>query len=587
MDLESSSTLVRPTITNTLPCSTFRHCSDETRAQLVSDFQEYWPRMAVTAGATLGGIQVELLDPLERAAGSGDTQVTAALLASGATVSMDENAAEIRPLHRTVLHWASIGGNPDVVQAVLQAVAPSHVFENGQLHAIAPAAVEAAVLDALEATCLSKLPTRVVDGTTAIDVRDGTTALHLAVEGGHVAAVVVLLEAGADDTIHDGHSRTPLSLAVEGGHAEIVFELLHRGRVHIDTPLTAAENGTALHMATWNGNVAITDMLLNEGAAVNRHNFPDHTPLHYAATCGPNAGGIIHALVAAGADVDSLAEFYGTPLDMAIRGKPAYYRDPGVYDPAPAIRALVAVGADPHKRACNTTTAVENAVCKDDVETLSLFLELGVDPNHRRPFNQPISDLSSDATPSEKRRFMAEREKYGGASYLHLAARFLNNSAVELLLAAGAREDIPAFRDAKREDSPEVASLPADVIGEVRKETTPENKRRASAIRSMLAGAHLYRKGWLSVLRARFNAGESLTGRDDGGKAGYGGDRSDTEGPSPRRQKGAAAASIESGGSVSGHFDVIDVEDGAWYGAAVWLASVPGQDVFRNVIEFL
>lgn len=527
---------------------------------------------------------MELLDPLERAAGNGDAQATATQLASNASFPIDGNSAASRPLRRTVLHWASFGGNPNVVKAVLQTIASNGASAaDGEGHAVDAAAAEVAVSGALAATCLSK-----VGGP------DGTTALHLAVEGGHFATVLALVEAGSNVSVRDGHNRTPLSLAVGGGREEIVLALLRQGGAHVDTAMPGG--GTVLHLATLRGNVAISAMLLSAGARVNVEE-PLHffTPLHLAAGCGPNAGRIINALVAAGAHVNPIAEMRGTPLCLAVMGGPRSRPvDGGVYDPAPAIRALVAAGADPHMGDENEASAVERAVWTDNAECLSLFLELGVDPNHRRPFNPPLSDLPSDATLWEAQSFMHGREKYGGASLLHYAAGMLSDGAVELLLAAGAREDIPAFEDAKREDAPEVATVPADVIGYgIEEEMTPELQKKANAIRAMLAGAHLYRKGWLSVLRARFDAGESLTGPDGGGKDHVGGDRSDgTEGPSSRRQKGEAAVSaagacvIAPGGSV-GRVDGTAADDGAWCRAAVWIASVPGPDVFQNIAGFL
>ncbi len=240
-------------------------------------------------------------------------------------------------------------------------------------------------------------------------------------------------------------------------------------------------------------------------------NVPDHTPLQYAAFGGPNAGDIVSVLAASGAAVNDIAEMHGTPLSMALRGKPESSRDPGVYHPAPAIRVLVAVGADPHARNPYNYSAVENAICGDRVEILSLFFELGVDPNHRGPFNPPLGDLLSDETSVELESDDELREDFGGESLLHFAARMRSPGAVELLLAAGAREDIPAVEDPKQKQ-PEIATLPADVIGVGLERMTTEDQRRANAIRAMLAGAHLYRKGWLSVLRSRFDAGESLTG---------------------------------------------------------------------------
>lgn len=220
----------------------------------------------------------------------------------------------------------------------------------------------------------------------------------------------------------------------------------------------------------------------------------------------------------------------------------------------------------------------------DGVEVLSLFLELGLDPNYRRPFNSPFRDLAPNASAAGRLWHIRHRENYGGETILHSAARLLSDGAVELLLAAGAREDVPAFEYVHQENALEIPILPIDVIGVgVDKKMTPELHRRADTIKNMLARAHLYRKGWLSVLRSRFDAGESLTGSDGGGggQSGDGGRNDGAEGSLPQRQKG------EVRGSSSGDAGVVAVENEAWYGAAVWIASVPGPEVFRIIMEWL
>ena len=508
-------------------------------------------------GKALDGVDVQLLEPLERAVGAGDADVTAMLLASGTQVLLGIGAAHGRPLRRTVLHWAAFGGNPDVVEAVLEAVASRGVAAADGANVDA---ADAAKSDALEARCLS--------GTGGLR---GTTPLHLAAKHGHVAAAIVLLEAGAPDTYVDELDQPPLALAVTAGHDDMVAELLKRGSLHVDDTLHLYRS-TAVHLAAKRGHLGMVEMFLREGADVNVREGLDETPLHYAVRRGPNAEAITVALLAAGAEVNWTDDIGDSAIwmtsDVAVR------------------RALFVGGADLHEdRGNGRPSAVEEAMQANNVEELSLFLELGLDPNHRGPFNKPFKAPPRFDTPEywdDDRVIRHYRRPYGGASLLHRAARCLSAVAVELLLAAGAREDIPALRDVRQENAPEISTLPMDVIGVV-KEMTPELQRRADAIRSMLAGAHLYRKGWLSVLRARFDAGESLTGSDGTGEAVRGGAGSDgVEGPLPQRQKKAGGGSSSTIGGVE-----IAVEDEAWYGAALWIARVPGPEVFRIITEYL
>ncbi len=514
---------------------------------------------------SLDGVDIALLEPLERAAGTGDADATATILASGTTVPIGAAAADERPLRRSILHWASFGGNVAVVAAVLEAVVESGVAaaaETATAGGETPAVVDAALADAasaaksdaLEATCLSR-----------VSGHDGNTPLHLAAEHGHVAAAMFLLEAGAVDTYLDDFYEPPLARAVRAGHEDLVAELLRRGSLTINDALDYGGT-TAVHIAALKGHLGMVEMLLRQGAAVNVFTSQlAETPLHFAVRCGPNAEAVTLALLGAGADVDTCGPDNESALckasDLAV------------------MRALVLAGATPHWQEAYHRSPVEVAMKNDNVAELSMFLEAGMDPNHRGPFNTPLpAGASTFAWLAHHHR----QQRYERASLLHRAARWLCAVAVEKLLAAGAREDIPAVTDAHQEETPAITTLPADVVGIDVKEMTPELESRAEAIRSMLAAAKLYRKGWLSVLRARFDAGESLTGRDGGGEGSTGGDWSDgVEGRSTLRQKN------ERGGGGSRDMGVLAVEEQAWYGAAVWIASVPGPEVFRIITEYL
>lgn len=58
----------------------------------------------------------------------------------------------------------------------------------------------------------------------------GLTALHCAAAGGHLEAVELLLEAGADSSIREAeHGHTPLHTAAYGGQVEVVRRLLLAG----------------------------------------------------------------------------------------------------------------------------------------------------------------------------------------------------------------------------------------------------------------------------------------------------------------------------------------------------------------------
>lgn len=510
------------------------------------------------ASATLGEVNINLLEPLERAAGAGDATLTGALLAAGTMVPIGANAAEERPLRRTILHWAAFGGSSDVVRAVLRAIEESGIAAAGENEIAAisggnscPAegatsfAANGATAEALKASCLSK------PGGT-----DGTRPLHLAAEGGHVAVAVALIQHGASIDPVDEDGRIPLTISLDLGHDEMALELVRRGRRNVNLPISLPEE-TALHYAAWRGCLPVVELLLSKGASVNAIDITRSKPFMSAAMSGPNAGKVIKALLAAGANVHEPSGFGDTALFHAVK-----FSD----HPGPAIRALIARGVEPHEPCSSGFSAVQEAALDNNVDALSVLLELGVDPDTR---------------------FKLDDEEYGGASLLDLAARRLSVGAVELLLSAGANDGITATGlDPVLIELGQYApgtSVPADDVGIWADQVTPlltkaEYERRSAAILPMLARAKFFRKGWLAVLRARCDAGKRLT---DTGWDGSGP-------PQARKITTSEATSIADGNCCAFVGSAVAaMDDRVWHGACVWLAMVPDEEIFRMVVDWL
>lgn len=136
------------------------------------------------------------------------------------------------------------------------------------------------------------------------------TPLRSASNAGHVEAVRLLLQKGADPNIGGEDKELPLFIAIKRGYLEVVRELL-RGQVRDDSAetdsngvlsakLTSANvninaicgrHGTALHAAVVKGQHDLVAVLISKGADVNRTGGEYWSPLQ-AAAANKNTTGI-------------------------------------------------------------------------------------------------------------------------------------------------------------------------------------------------------------------------------------------------------------------------------------------------------
>ena len=122
------------------------------------------------------------------------------------------------------------------------------------------------LIDAARAGDINRIKALLADGTdvnTTSSSAVGATALHYAAAYGKVAAVEILLRAGADAMARDCDGETPLHWSISWGSAEIVGLLARAGA---DVNAGDCDGETALHCAAccWRPDIVVA--LLRAGA---------------------------------------------------------------------------------------------------------------------------------------------------------------------------------------------------------------------------------------------------------------------------------------------------------------------------------
>ena len=186
------------------------------------------------------------------------------------------------------------------------------------------------------------------------------TPLHVASTNGHLNAVSLLLDRGADLNMVNNYGNTVLCAAYDGGHLEVMRLLLDRGAA---ADVRHDSYGLLTHDASCCGRADAISLLLQHNADVNATSAYNHTPLHWAAEYGH--ANVAQVLLEHGADINALCD-HGTPVGRASFN--------GYLEVA---RLLLEHGADVHIRNPSGQTPFQEATRRGRVEIAQLLLEYG------------------------------------------------------------------------------------------------------------------------------------------------------------------------------------------------------------------
>jgi ankyrin repeat protein len=254
-------------------------------------------------------------------------------------------------------------------------------------------------------------------------------AIHFATRQGHVEAVQLLLNAGADPERNGLNDRNLIEMSRERGH-EQVAQLLERERDRRGR-VVAQPDDHPIHKAAALGKVDDVRTLLDADATLlNRGGRRGITPLHCAVLGGSHQ--VVNLLLDRGANIHARNPGDLQAIDFAIWGE----RRPSVNDDM--VRLLVSRGA-------NYDLTIASAL--GDLAGVRLMLDENPSrigetrPNGRRPLSAAVEFGHNDIA-----RLLLERganprweepDAPRGTS-LHSASRIGNLAMVKLLLEHGA-----------------------------------------------------------------------------------------------------------------------------------------------------
>ena len=356
------------------------------------------------AGANPNTAQVTGETPLMKCARTGNAEAVKLLLVQGAEVNAKESERG-----QTALMWAVAQRHPEVVKALVE--------HGADLHA------RSATVSLYTPKIINKSSGAPYDfyskNVYFPEVKGGFTPLMFAAQAGHLDSVRSLLVAGADVNDATPDDGSALVLASVNGQKKVALFLLEKGA---DPNATDGYGLTALHWALQEGLVTL----------VSRPSARDRFWVH------PNMPELVRALLAHGAnpnaritkdfmpyEVHRFGRTLGNYLpQVGLTGSTPFLLAAAVAD-LPAMRALVETGADP-------TVATEEG-------TTPLMVAAGLGP-----------DRGFSSTQEQQKRFLEAVKltaQWGndvnavgplGRTALHGAALYTLTDVVQFLAEKGA-----------------------------------------------------------------------------------------------------------------------------------------------------
>jgi ankyrin repeat protein len=321
---------------------------------------------------------------------------------------------------------------------------------------------------------------------------DGTTALHWAAAANDQGLVERLLRAGARADARNAYGATPMSEAAVYGNTATIRALLEAGA---DVESANDEGQTALMLVARTGRVDAARLLIERGAKVDAHEgWKAQTALMWAAA--QRQPDMVRVLVAAGADVNRRSKEHEWPRQVSAEPR-ALHRPVGGLTPLlfavregcqGCVEALLDGGADIDLADPDEVSPLLVAVTNGHYDLAAMLIDRGADfqrwdwfgrtplyaavdmntlPHGGRP-DGPGTDrltsldvieklLKAGANPNPQlkllppfRSVIDDRAMDApltiGATPLLRAAKGLDAAAIRLLLAHGARVDLPNMR---------------------------------------------------------------------------------------------------------------------------------------------
>jgi tankyrase len=271
---------------------------------------------------------------------------------------LNVNARDITGRRSTPLHFAAGFGRRDIVEHLVSLGAELDARDEGGLNPLH----NACSFGHAEVARLLLANGSDPNVTDSWDF----TPLHEAASKGKIDVCIVLLQNGADPTKRNADTKTPVDIAETT--AKLVLtgefrkeELLEASRsgneevlMSLLTPLSVnchASDGrksTPLHLAAGYNRIRVVQLLLQHGADVHAKDKGGLVPLHNACSYGHLE--VSELLIKQEANVNATDLWQFTPLhEAASKGR------------AEVCSCLLAHGADPTLKNCNTKTAIDLA----------------------------------------------------------------------------------------------------------------------------------------------------------------------------------------------------------------------------------